>query len=110
MEDKSLYEHLGGVYSIAAVVNRFSDEVVKNPMAGQASQNSALKIWHTKKLDRLPGLKFMRTLGSAQQQAARYNAQAQSLDKANWAWRKPIGTYASHLKNSMRLRQNLRVP
>ncbi len=60
--EKSLYERLGGVFAIAAVVNKFSDEVVKNQIAGQGSKNPALKEWHTKKLDRLPGLKWMRTL------------------------------------------------
>ncbi len=62
MTEKSLYEHLGGVFAIAAVVDRFSDEIVKNPKVGQKSMNPALKEWHTEKLDRLPGLKFMRTL------------------------------------------------
>ena len=62
MEEKSLYERLGGAFAIAMVVNRFSDEVVKNQVAGQGSKNPDLKEWHTKKLDRLPGLKFMRTL------------------------------------------------
>lgn len=62
MADKSLYERLGGVYAIAAVVEQFSDEVVKNPVAGQGSANPELREWHTKELDRLAGLKFMRTL------------------------------------------------
>ena len=60
--EKSLYERLGGVSAIAAVVDHFSDAVVKNPIVGKASKNPALKEWHTKNLDRLPGLKFMRTL------------------------------------------------
>lgn len=59
---KSLYERLGGIYSIAAVVNRFSDELIKNPKVGAQSPNPVLKEWSTAKLDRLPGLKFMRTL------------------------------------------------
>ena len=62
MADQSLYERLGGVFAIAAVVDRFSDEVVKNALAGQGSDNPALREWHTAKLARLPGLKFMRTL------------------------------------------------
>jgi len=62
MAEQSLYERLGGVFSIAAVIDRFSDEVVKNKVAGQGSDNPALKEWHTKELARLPGLKFMRTL------------------------------------------------
>ncbi len=60
--EKSLYERLGGVFAIAAVIDHFSDAVVKNPIVGQASKNPQLKEWHTKNLGRLPGLKFMRTL------------------------------------------------
>lgn len=60
--EKSLYERLGGAFAIAAVVDHFSDAVVKNPIVGKNSKNAALKKWHTKNLDRLPGLKFMRTL------------------------------------------------
>ena len=61
-QQKPLYERLGGVFAIAAVVNHFSDAVVKNPIVGQRSKNPALREWHTKNLSRLPGLKFMRTL------------------------------------------------
>jgi hemoglobin len=50
------------VFAIAAVVDHFSDAVVKNAVAGQGSTNPALREWHTQKLARLPGLKFMRTL------------------------------------------------
>lgn len=60
--EKSLYERLGGVFAIAAVVDHFSDAVVKNPIVGQRSKNPQLREWHTKNLGRLPGLKFMRTL------------------------------------------------
>jgi len=60
--EASLYERLGGAFAIAAVVNHFSDALIKNPIAGQGSENPALREWHTKQLDRLPGLKFMRTL------------------------------------------------
>jgi hemoglobin len=62
MVEQSLYERLGGAFAIAAVVDRFSDEIVKNSVAGQRSDNPALREWHTQKLARLPGLKFMRTL------------------------------------------------
>ncbi len=60
--EKSLYERLGGVFAIAAVVDHFSDAVVQNPIVGKKSKNAALREWHTKNLGRLPGLKFMRTL------------------------------------------------
>ncbi len=62
MTESSLYERLGGAFAIAAVVDRFSDAVVLNPIVGQGSKNPALREWHTANLGRLPGLKFMRTL------------------------------------------------
>ena len=62
MADKSLYERLGGVFAIAAVVNQFSDDVVRDRVAGQGSANPELRKWHTEELGRLAGLKFMRTL------------------------------------------------
>ena len=62
MDEKSLYERLGGVFAIAAVVDHFSDALVSNRKVGQGSPNAALDEWHTKELNRLPGLKFMRTL------------------------------------------------
>jgi hemoglobin len=60
--EESLYERLGGVFAIAAVVDHFSDAVVMNSIVGQKSMNPQLREWHTENLGRLPGLKFMRTL------------------------------------------------
>jgi hemoglobin len=61
MPEQSLYERLGGVYAIAAVVDHFSDQLLKNPKVLNA--NPELKEWHTVKYPgRLPGLKFLRTL------------------------------------------------
>ena len=62
MTESSLYERLGGAFAIAAVVDHFSEAIVKNPIVGQTSENPALRDWHTNNLERLPGLKFMRTL------------------------------------------------
>ena len=62
MTESSLYERLGGAFAIAAVVDHFSDAIVKNPIVGQTAENPALREWHTNDLGRLPGLKFMRTL------------------------------------------------
>jgi hemoglobin len=57
--EPSLYDRVGGAFAIAAVVDRFSDAVVKNP---KLNVNPALKAWNeTKAATRLPGLKFMRT-------------------------------------------------
>jgi hemoglobin len=64
MSEKTLYERLGGIYAIAAVVDHFSDQLLKNPKIVNA--NPELKEWHTVKYrERLPGLKFLRTLWSA---------------------------------------------
>jgi len=62
MAQDSLYDRLGGAFAIAAVVDRFSDAIIEDRVAGQGSDNPALREWHTNELARLPGLKFMRTL------------------------------------------------
>ena len=62
MAETSLYERLGGAFAIAAVVDHFSDAVVRNPITGQGSKDPALDEWSRDQLGRLPGLKFMRTL------------------------------------------------
>jgi len=43
MTEQSLYERIGGVNAITMVVERFSDEVVKNP---KLNVNPALKAWN----------------------------------------------------------------
>lgn len=58
----SLYERLGGIFAIAAVVDYFSDRIIEDPVAGARSANPQLRRWHREQLGRLPGLKFMRTL------------------------------------------------
>jgi hemoglobin len=62
MGEQSLYDRLGGAFAIAAVVDKFSDALITNPKVGQQSDNPQLREWHTERLDRLAGLKFMRTL------------------------------------------------
>jgi hemoglobin len=61
--DRSLYERLGGVFAIAAVIDSFSDALLDNPQVGKQSPNPALREWSVnEQATRLPGLKFMRTL------------------------------------------------
>ena len=62
MQEATLYDRLGGVFAIAAVVDHFSDAIIKNAKVGELSQNPQLREWSTKDIGRLPGLKFMRTL------------------------------------------------
>ncbi len=63
MTEQSLYDRVGGIFAIAAVVDRFSDEIITNP---KLNKNPALQDWNeTDASNRLPGLKFMRTLWMA---------------------------------------------
>ena len=50
MAEPSLYERLGGVFAIAAVIDHFSDAVVQNSLVGQASENPQLRECHTNQL------------------------------------------------------------
>lgn len=58
----SLYERLGGIFNIAAVVDRFSDQILLSALVGTNSENPFLRQWATHSKQRLPGLKWMRTL------------------------------------------------
>src|SRR3954452_3438291 len=62
MQEASLYDRLGGIFAIAAVVDHFSDAIIENAMVGKLSRTRALRQWSVEQPDRLPGLKFMRTL------------------------------------------------
>jgi len=88
--EKSLYERLGGIFAIALVVDHFSDAVVKNPIVGQQSKNPQLREWHTKNLERLPGLKFMRTLWVANASGGPYQFTATKPGKT------PLGLDEAH--------------
>lgn len=78
MTAQSLYERLGGVNAIAMVVDRFSDQIVKNP---KLNVNPALKEWN--KTGQLPGLKFMRTLWLCQQAGGPFQYTGKELDDAH---------------------------
>src|SRR5437764_8894863 len=93
MTEQSLYERIGGVNAIAMVVDRFGDEVVKNP---ELNVNPALKAWNQS--GKLPGLKFMRTLWLCQAAAAPFSTPARTCTKR-------IKTSTSRPKSSTRLEQ-----
>jgi hemoglobin len=60
MAEPTLYERLGGIFAIAAVIDSFSDRLLKNPKIVNA--NPELREWHTVTYQtRLPGLKWGRT-------------------------------------------------
>ena len=86
----SLYERLGGIFAIAAVVDHFSDAIIQDPVAGAQSRNPALRRWHTQSLGRLPGLKWMRTLWVAQVSGGPYQFVATRPGST------PLGLEAAH--------------
>src|SRR5215212_12067884 len=80
-EEPSLYDRLGGIFAIAAVVNRFSDEIITNP---KLNLNPALKEWNENEAAvRLPGLKFMRTLWIAALAGGPFEYTGLPLDEAH---------------------------
>ncbi len=78
MTAQSLYERLGGVNAIAMVVDRFSDQIVKNP---KLNVNPALKDWN--ETGQLPGLKFMRTLWICQMAGGPFQYSGKELGVAH---------------------------
>lgn len=58
--EQSLYERVGGIFAISAVVDRFSDAILTNP---KLNENPALKAWNENEAaSRLPGIKVMRAV------------------------------------------------
>jgi hemoglobin len=79
--EQSLFERVGGIFAIAAVVNRFSDEIITNP---KLNENPALKEWNETEAEvRLPGLKFMRTLWMASMAGGPLEYTGLPLDEAH---------------------------
>ena len=80
--EPSLYDRLGGVYAIAAVVDRFSDQLLHNPQIVNATP--ALQAWHTETSKvRMPGLKFNRTVWVCAVAGGPYAYTAKSLHDAH---------------------------
>src|SRR5215208_948289 len=81
MVEPSLYDRLGGYFAIAAVVDRFSDEIIKNP---KLNENPALKAWNeNESATRLPGLKFGRTQWVAAKAGGPYEYTGLPLEEAH---------------------------
>ena len=100
--EKSLYDRLGGVFAIAAVVDHFSDAVVKNPMVGQKSKNPQLREWHTKNLKGCPASSSCVRCGSATFQVGHSSLRPPSPARRRSASRKLTGTSGSPQQNLMR--------
>ena len=105
-QEKSLYERLGGVFAIAAVVDHFSDAVVKNPIVGEKSQNPQLREWHTKNLEGCPASSSCGRCGSAKFRAGLSSSRLPSPARRRSALKRHIGTSGSRPQNSMRSQRN----
>jgi hemoglobin len=83
MPEPSLYERLGGIFAIAAVIDSFSDRLLKNPKIVDA--NPELHEWHTVTYHtRLPGLKWGRTLWLAAQAGGPFEYTGRELRDAHF--------------------------
>jgi len=78
MSEQTLYERIGGVNAIALVVDRFSEEIVKNQ---KLNVNPALSEWN--KTGQLAGLKFMRTLWLCQTAGGPFQYTGKPLGEAH---------------------------
>ncbi len=93
--EKSLYERLGGVFAIAAVVDHFSDAVVKNPVVGQKSKNPQLREWHTKNLKGCPASSSCARCGSATFRVGPSSSPLPSPARRRSALRRPTAIFES---------------
>ena len=92
MAEPTLYERLGGIYAIAAVVDHFSDQLLKNSKVVEA--NPELNEWHTKTFaGRLPGLKFLRMLWVALLAGGPFQYTARELRDAHFDLKIPPETF-----------------
>ena len=83
MAEPTLYERLGGIFAIAAVVDNFSDRLLQNPKIVDA--NPELHEWHTVTYrTRMAGLKWGRTLWLASQAGGPYEYTGRELRDAHF--------------------------
>ena len=83
MAEPTLYERLGGIFAIAAVVDSFSDRLLKNPKIVDA--NPELHEWHTVTYHtRMPGLKWGRTWWVAMKAGGPFLYTGREMRDAHW--------------------------
>ena len=98
MAEPTLYERLGGIFAIAAVIDNFSDRLVKNPKIVNA--NPEMHEWHTVTYHtRMPGLKWGRTLWVAMKAGGHSSTPA-------WRCAMRTGTSRSHPRYSTKSLRN----
>jgi hemoglobin len=109
MAEPTLYERIGGIYAIAAVVDHFSDQLLKNPKVVEA--NPELNEWHTSTFPgRLPGLKFLRTLWVAALAGGPFQYTARELRDAHFDLKIPPETFDEVAAELGRTLDHFKVP
>jgi hemoglobin len=109
MAEKSLYERLGGVYAIAAVVDHFSDQLLKNRKV--VNSNPELKEWHKETYhERLPGLKFLRTLWVCSVAGGPFQYTAHALRDAHFEFHIPPEVFDEVAAELGRTLDHFKVP
>ena len=105
MAEPSLYERLGGVFAIPAVIDHFSDAVVQNPIVGQGSKNPELHEWHTNpELDLAPRAEVYAHAVGLQRRRWTLHVFCHEAGKHPPGWRRPIATSTSPPRSSTRSR------
>ena len=103
--EKSLYERLGGVFAIAAVVDHFSDAVVKPSSARsrrtRSCGNGTLRTWQDCPVSNSCG-----HYGSVMFRVGLSTSRPPSPVKRRLALKRPIGTSAFPPQNLMKSQQN----
>jgi hemoglobin len=109
MAEKSLYERLGGIFAVAAVVDYFSDQLLKNSKIVDA--NPALKEWHTVKFrERMQGLKFLRTLWVASVAGGPFQYTGEDLREAHRDLRITPGVFDEVVSELGKALDHFKVP
>lgn len=83
--EKSLYERLGGIYNIAAVVSHFAEKLAEDPVAGENANNFFIRDWYSHRRWREAGFIVLTTLWVAEKAGGPYryvssNHHEQDLD------------------------------
>ena len=107
-QQKSLYDRLGGIFAISAVVDRFSDAIITNP---KLNQNPALVAWNkNESATRLPGLKVMRTIWIASMAGGPFQYTGKPLSEAHPRFKLTQAEFKEVGAEIVRALQHFKVP
>ena len=107
MGEASLYERLGGVFAIAAVVDHFSDAVIANPKVGRGSANPQLDDWSTRQQTPAAGTQVHADAVGVQRGRRAVRVRRLRIRETRPSdWKTPIATCGSVRRSSTRWRRS----